>query len=44
MFFEHKGEIKIMEKKKGCGFVSVCFILSIGIFFGLTTWIMLQAR
>jgi hypothetical protein len=33
-----------MEKKKGCGFVSVCFILSIGIFFGLTTWIMFQAR
>ena len=33
-----------MEKKRGCGFVSVCFILSIGLFFGLTTWIMLQAR
>lgn len=33
-----------MGRNKGCGFVSICFILSIGIFFGLTTWIMMQAR
>lgn len=31
-----------MGKKNGCGFVSVCFLVSILFFLGLTAWIMMQ--